>query len=212
MATRVNLVTGDAVVARQLATYARRIDQLDITSTERPLAEVDTDAYVVPVAQMGFLLDGLERPPTWLPVVAYGRATGLRAAFLSGCRDYLKEPWTADELALRIARIAVSSSFITAWGTIRLSVGSAASERGEVELSIHEYRILRVLLMQLGRPVAREVLFYALWGRTDRSSRAVDVHVSSLRRKLACIAVGETAGELIRSARGVGYFIPACAS
>lgn len=206
----INFVTGDAVLARRVATYSRRIDKLDINISSTPLAETDLDAYVVPVERIAWLLDGAARPRTWLPVVAYGPSRALGAAFLAGCRDYLREPWPLEELSFRLARLVDSSSFPTGWGTVRLAGSSAASQYGEVELSAGEYRILRVLLMQAGRPVPREVLYYALWGRTDKSSRVVDVHISSLRRKLRGIAAPSEAGGLVRSARGLGYIVPAC--
>lgn len=209
MVIKVNVITDDAVLARRLMTYARRIDKLDIATSEHPLNEHETDVYVVPVAQMGQLLDGSARPRTWVPVIGYGNEGSLRAAFLAGCGDYLREPWAPEELALRVLRIANSSLFAAPWGTVHLQAGSASTEYGEVALSVQESRILRVLLMQLGTPVPREALYYALWGRTGRSSRAVDVHVSSLRRKLRRIAAPARRLDVIRSARGLGYFIPA---
>jgi len=209
---RVNVITEDSLLERRLLAYARKIDKLDLQSSTTPLPEDETDAYVVPVRSVGALLDGTERPRTWLPVVAYGKPTALASAFLAGCSDYLREPWTAEELSCRLMRVVDTSFFDAAWGRVRLTSSSASSKHGEAELSIHEYRILRVLLLQLGRPVPREVLYYAIWGRTDGRSRTVDVHVSSLRRKLKAIAGPEATGSLIRSARGLGYFIPACGS
>lgn len=208
MAVIVNVVTDDALLTRRLSIYARRVDNLNILCTARPVCEERVDVYVVPIEQMGWLLDGSERPRTWLPVIAYGVSEALGAAFLAGCRDYLREPWSAEELSFRVARIAHSGSFPAAWGRIRLSAGQATTEYGVVELSIHEQRILRVLLMQIGRAVPRQALYYALWGRVGGSSRAVDVHVSSLRRKLATIADPRLATRIIRSARGLGYLIP----
>lgn len=208
MAVTVNAVTTDALLVRRLSTYARRIDNLAIHCTKRPVSEEEADVYVVPIEQIGWLLDGTQRPRTWLPVVAYGGAEALGAAFFAGCSDYLREPWSAEELSFRTARVAHSGSFATAWGKVRLTEGLAATEYGEVELSIHEHRILRVLLMQLGRTVPRQALFYALWGRVGGGSRAVDVHVSSLRRKLAVIADPRQRNRIIRSARGLGYLIP----
>lgn len=208
MVVTVNVVTEDAVLAGRLATYTRRISKLDILATLLPVSEERADAYVVPVDQMGWLLDGTSRPPTWLPVVAYGSEAGLGAAFLAGCRDYLRDPWTAEELSFRVGRLVDSGSRRTAWGNLRLTMGTAVTEHGEATLSNHEYRILRVLLAQLGEAVPREVLYYALWGRNGRESRAVDVHVSTLRRKLERIADPAYRDRVIRSARGLGYFIP----
>jgi DNA-binding response OmpR family regulator len=206
---RVNVTTEDAVLARRLAVFSRRIESLSITTSLSPLPEEQLDAYVVPVEQIDYLLSGESRPATWLPVVAYGEERGLRAAFLAGCKDYLREPWSVEELSLRVPRLVDTSSFSLAWGELQLTPGAAMTEAGRVGLSIHEYRILRVLLTQLGKPVPREVLYYALWGRCDNLSRAVDVHISSLRKKLNTLAPQIPRNRLIRSARGCGYFMPA---
>ncbi|HUX21182.1 MAG TPA: winged helix-turn-helix domain-containing protein [Spirochaetia bacterium] len=208
MAIRINVISTDAVLARRLSVFSRRIDKLRITTTESPLPEARVDAYVVPVDRIGTLFDGEARPATWLPVVAYGEEGGLRAAFAAGCKDYLREPWSPQELSLRIARLVESPTFCLGWGNLSLTPGSARTAAGSVSLSIQEYRILRVLLTQSGNAVPREVLYYALWGRCESASRAVDVHISSLRKKLKTIAPPSFTGCLIRSARGCGYFIP----
>jgi DNA-binding response OmpR family regulator len=208
LAIRINVISEDAVLARRLSVFSRRLGTLHIKTTESPLPEAQVDAYVVPVGRLGTFFDGESRPATWLPVVAYGDETGLRAAFIAGCKDYLREPWSANELSLRVARLVEASSFCLGWGDLNLTPGSARTSTGSVSLSIQEYRILRVLLLQLGKPVPRAVLYYALWGRCESSSRAVDVHISSLRKKLKTIAASSLAGPLIRSARGCGYFIP----
>lgn len=208
MAITVNVVTRDDLLARRLAVYTRRIDKLNIVSSAHPLGEERVDVYVVPVDELSSLLDGGGRPPTWLPVVAYGSKTALGAAFLAGCADYLREPWSPEELSFRVARVARCGDFSTAWGLVRIKANIVATEVGSTEVSVFEYRILRVLLTQLGRTVPRQALYYTIWGRNGGVSRAVDVHVSSLRRKLATIADPAYTGPVIRSSRGLGYFIP----
>ena len=53
------------------------------------------DLFIVPALQVGTLADG------GVPVIACGPPGMLRAAFVSGCVDYLREPWTPEELAVR---------------------------------------------------------------------------------------------------------------
>lgn len=208
MAITVNLVTCDDLLARRMGIYARRIEKLDIVPSVRPLREEQVDVYVVPVEELSGLLEGCGRPPTWVPVVGYGSEAALGAAFLAGCADYLRDPWSPEELSFRVARVARCGDFPTVWGLVRIKADVVATKFGVTEVSLFEYRILRVLLTQLGRTVPRQALYYALWGRSGGVSRAVDVHVSSLRRKLATIADPNYPGPVIRSARGLGYFIP----
>ena len=201
-------MTEDAVLARRLTTYSRRIEQISLTVSPSPLPEAACDAYVLPIERLEELLESTSRPTTWLPIIAYGGESGMRSAFLCGCCDYLRDPWSPEELTLRASRIVNSSVFQLPWGSVQLSTGSVKAETGEVDISIYEYRLLRVLLKQLGKAVPREVLYYAARGRYDRCSRSVDVHISTLRKKLSKLAPDEPAEELIRAARGYGYFIP----
>ena len=67
-----------------------------------------------------------------------------------------------------------------------------------VELSVREFDLLHVFMLQAGRVLSREQLEQHLykWGN-EVSSNAVEVHVHNLRRKLGA--------ELIETVRGVGY-------
>lgn len=201
-------MTEDAVLARRLTTYSRRINKIALTVTPKPLPEAACDAYILPIERLQELLESASRPTTWLPIIAYGGERGMRSAFLSGCCDYLRDPWSPEELTLRASRLVSNSVFRLRWGSVRLSTGTMRTEIGEVDISIYEYRLLHVLLAQLGKVVPREVLYYAASGHYDRCSRSVDVHISTLRKKLSKLAPGEPAEELIRAARGYGYFMP----
>jgi DNA-binding response OmpR family regulator len=70
-------------------------------------------------------------------------------------------------------------------------------------LSTAEFEVLRLLVAEPGRPVAREALHQATFGRPLRAGdRAVDSVVYKLRRK-----IGEDLGEheVIKGVRQVGY-------
>ena len=74
-----------------------------------------------------------------------------------------------------------------------------------VELTPHEYRILRQLLSQPNRVIARGSLIATLYGNEHAvSPKAIDVHVHHLRAKL-----GSEVGALIKTVRGFGYrYVP----
>jgi two-component system OmpR family response regulator len=136
-------------------------------------------------------------------VLAHGPAEHLRAAFLAGCADYLKEPWDPVELETRLLRVASISRTVAVsvavgyelWGrTVHLPDGRT------VGLSAHEAVVAGLLFGNLGEIVSRRTLAYALWGRQPtHPSRAVDMHVSALRRKLG--------RDLISCVRGQGYVV-----
>ena len=73
-----------------------------------------------------------------------------------------------------------------------------------VDLTPTEYRLLRHLAGQPGRPFSRNELIEAVWGYTSDigSDRTVDVHIRHLREKLEEDAANP---RWILTVRGVGY-------
>jgi two-component system response regulator CpxR len=73
-----------------------------------------------------------------------------------------------------------------------------------VDVTSVEYDILETLLRSAGRVVSRDELAQKLYKRQATPfDRAIDVHISHLRKKLA------GSHEMIRTVRGVGYFFTA---
>ncbi len=155
------------------------------------------------------------RPPAaspaagWIPVIAYGASYDMRRAFLAGCFDYLKDPWFPEELLLRLDRLFRVTHRPQSWRGVTLQGCLLVSDRGQEELSYVEAIILKTLLAHRGEVVPRDVLFYAIWGHLpDNASRAVDVHISSLRKKIHRLcADNDTGMSVITSVRRIGYTI-----
>lgn len=160
---------------------------------------------VLPVHQMTLMP---ENKKNWLPIIAYGAGETLDLAFTAGCTDYLKAPWHPEELYHRVRRGVKSRSLAFSWGRISISCNQAISPFGAVKLSFQESAILKVLAQQQGDVVPREVLYYALWGKLKEQSRVVDMHISSLRKKIQTLLPSDVCEPLIKSAHGCGYFIP----
>lgn len=137
------------------------------------------------------------------------RVAGLNA----GADDYLPKPFGPEELlarmraVLRRAEHATAASPVAEAGDVRVdSQTREAWVAGEpASLTAIEFDILDFLVRAAGRVVSRDELAAVLYQRESTPyERALDVHISHLRKKLErCERVQ------IRTVRGIGYFFSA---
>jgi two-component system response regulator CpxR len=133
-----------------------------------------------------------------------------------GADDYLPKPFNPRELVARIRAVQRRTAAAPATGTApgeALAVGDVTLDLGArtvhvggvpVELTSVEFSLLEVLIRRAGQVVSRDELSLQALGRElNAYDRSIDVHVSSLRRKLG--ALGEES-DRIKTVRGIGYF------
>jgi DNA-binding response OmpR family regulator len=170
--------------------------------TEEPLPSGEADLWIGPAAVAAETVAAARGAP----VIAHGPPVALRAAFLAGCVDYLREPWTPIELVERAAAALSRSSVVAVGGSaVRLQGTRLVGPRGSAPLTGHQAAALRLLASRRGMTVDRAALAWAVTGRPpQRGSRSVDVHVSALRARLAAVAPAGAA-PLITAVRGRGY-------
>ncbi len=147
------------------------------------------------------------------PVVVHGARDHLSACFLSGCSDYLREPFGADELFHRVAAALPRARFQWLGMPVVLEVAGVRCGERLQPLRFAEQRILQTLLRNCGVPVAREALHRTFSHRELGASRVIDVHVSNLRRKLDHLvqhASPSIAASQLQAIRGLGYRFGPC--
>jgi len=127
-----------------------------------------------------------------------------------GADDYVMKPFSARELLARVdavlrrtlERHVVGERHEVAGRIIDLRAAEVIHQDRREELSEREAAILRYLIANPERPVAREELLRHVWGIDPNriETRTVDMHVAHLRKKL-----GDQSQEILKTIRGRGY-------
>ncbi|MBP7937876.1 MAG: response regulator [Phycisphaerae bacterium] len=128
--------------------------------------------------------------------------------FALGADDYVAKPFSMRLLLARVAALFRRTEAIDLSGEV-LAVGPVRLDGGrykvyvngkEVPLTATEFRVLRALMGVNGRVLSRaQLVEFSLGTGVAVTDRAIDVHITSLRKKL-----GE-GGAWLQTVRGVGY-------
>ena len=132
-----------------------------------------------------------------------------------GADDYLPKPFNPRELVARIRAIqrrgesglgqgkAPLAKIVADDIVIDVGTRSVYQHEAEVVLTAVEFSLLYALVKRIGQVVNREDLAVEVLGRKlEMFDRSIDVHISSLRKKLGH-HIGEV--ERIKTIRGIGY-------
>jgi DNA-binding response OmpR family regulator len=123
----------------------------------------------------------------------------------SGADDYVLKPFAMVELLARVQAVlrrVRPDGGTVAVGDLLLNADVSVVRRGGalIELTDTERRILGYLVGQRDRVVSKTQILTAVWGYDGFDENLVEVHVSSLRRKLEA---GGT--RVVHTVRGRGY-------
>ena len=223
---RILLIDDDSLLAPPLAAYLQRFD-FELHAAVRPseglarLAAEHFDAVILDVMlpeMDGFELCRRIRRDSPIPVLmltARGDLTDRVVGLELGADDYLPKPFEPRELAARLQTIlrrvrpqaAVSSSDVWQFDGLVIDLARRSVHRqGQViELTGTEFELLVLLAREPQRVWSRDDLLNKLRGReAELFSRAVDILISRLRRKLLplnCIKTLRNAGYAFAAAR-----------
>ena len=209
---RVLLVEDDPAVAEPLVEGLRR-HGLEVThiglAVQVPDAVRGADVVLLDLGLPDD--DGLNvlrnvRSTTDIPIIivtARGDETDRVVGLELGADDYVVKPFSVRELSARIRAVSrrrrVEPSLDSGRVTVDRSRRQAACDGKPLDLTAKEFDLLAVLAEEPGRVVPRQELLSRIWDPVwHGTGKTLDVHVSSLRRKLGDAALVETV-------RGVGY-------
>ncbi len=219
--TRVLIVEHDVLLASRLAGAFRARDLLVAiaASFAEATALIDCDIVLcdlgVPDGDgLGFLRWVREQRPD-LGVIALAeseQASDVVTALTNGAVDYITKPLRLNDvlarvdahLRIRSALTNASSNIIDA-GDLHIDLGARDVRVGRVavELRLREFEVIVQLARRAGKVATRESLMREVWGEAHKgSTKTLDVHINSIRRKL-----GERPGRpsRITAIRNVGY-------
>ncbi len=219
---RILLIDDDVELGQPLGVYCQRFD-LTLEHSVRPsegLARLQDEAFdAVILDVMMPEMDGLEvcrllRKFSDIPVLmltARGDVMDRIIGLEVGADDYLPKPFEPRELIARLQAIlrrqrggpsdTESTSDVLAFAGLRIDVQRRLVWVQEtlVECTESEFALLHLLAQEPGRVFSRDEILAQLRGyETELLTRAVDITVSRLRKKLLPL-------DAIRTARNVGY-------
>ncbi|MEN9747752.1 MAG: hypothetical protein RLZZ603_444 [Actinomycetota bacterium] len=125
-----------------------------------------------------------------------------------GADDYVTKPILIGELLLRVRAVLRRTGAIA----LPLQIGDLelvedeyrATENGvDLGLTKTEFRLLAELANARGRVLTKNFLLTQVWGYDAYEPNLVEVHMSSLRKKLNAVNLPD----LITTKRGIGYLI-----
>ena len=202
---RINCIGLTQEQARRLELFCNTGKQFKPFFSVLPLKPADTDIYFISFSALGLLSLELKHYLAEAPVLSFGSPAHLHRALSLGCEDYLKEPWTIEELLARTHKALKHYSIDdrSFRGGFRFRQRSVYIKGVRVPLTSRELSLLRILIRSGGQTVPKKTLVRVIHAPESAASRAVDVQISNLRRKLNRFTGGTCT---IKSERGRGYY------
>lgn len=120
-----------------------------------------------------------------------------------GADDYITKPFSTRELIARIKRVANKNSkknIITVSGVTLDLDKSAVFENGkQLEFTALEYKLLSLLMQNVGKVVTRELIFEKIWDASGNfvNDNTLTVYIKRIRKKLDA--------DIIKTVKGMGY-------
>ena len=146
-----------------------------------------------------------------LMLTAKGQVDDRVAGLDAGADDYLVKPFSTEELLARVRALLrrlqrqTQTPTKLKFGAVEVDLIRQTAMRGKkpLHLTAKEFAMLRLMAETPGEPVSREKFLDVVWGYAAfPTTRTVDSHVASLRRKLE---TNPDEPRWLKTVHGVGY-------
>jgi DNA-binding response OmpR family regulator len=141
--------------------------------------------------EIGKLIRTQDKDVPIIFLTARSEAKDVVEGFKSGGNDYLRKPFSLEELMARVTNLLAMSGRVApsqfkigklAYDPVRMQIQNG---KETVTLSHRENELLRMLVTNLGSPVERKEILLRLWGDDHFfNSRNLDVYAVRLRKHL----------------------------
>lgn len=129
-----------------------------------------------------------------------------------GAEDYITKPFSIREFIARVKVVfrrqtesTENNPEIISFGKITIDVArhEVYKEKQLIEMTYKEFELLKLLILNKGKVLSRELLLEKIWGFDYYGeTRTVDVHIRYLRQK---IEDDDNSPVYIETVRGIGY-------
>jgi DNA-binding response OmpR family regulator len=145
-----------------------------------------------------------------LILTAHANTSEKVANFEAGADDYLTKPFAFEELLVRVKALfrrgGADPADVLKIGDLEIDRASQQVRRAgkKIELTSKEYSLLEYLSAHAGKVMSRTMIIEHVWDESFQGlTNIVDVYVRHLRSKVD----EDNPKKLIRTVRGVGYFV-----
>ena len=133
----------------------------------------------------------------------------IKKLYRAGADDFISKPINTDWLLSRVEIHLTDQRNVKnvhKMGDLSVNTKTFQVKRNKknIKLTPQEFKLLKFLVKNKGRVLSRELILSRVWGyNADVQSRAVDVYVGYLRKKID----GGFKKKLIKTVRGFGYML-----
>lgn len=147
------------------------------------------------------LRDSLDKTPA-IFLTSHKDKEVLKRGFSCGADDYLRKPFDADELLLRINAVLKRTNCTVSQSSALLYHDTLHKrilyKNTELDLSKKEYELLALLLKHINNTVPKEMILDELWSSNEGGSDgAIRVYITRIKQLVPEIS--------IENIRGIGY-------